>query len=266
MNSWKDIAMQLLNKSLKPFPIELNELDWKTDISENGNRLAQHMSAFANYQGGGFLVFGINNMGQSIDLCKETMDIIIQKMGNIARNNLAQPIGIDYLVTDFNGTPLLFIYIPEYQDKPVHLRGRDIYESYKRSAGQTVKLSRQEIKHLIAISTGLDYESNIAATRIESDEVLKVLDYDGYFTLLDKRLPDTRQAILDALTDDGLIKGAAANWNVTNMGAILFAKDLHVFKSLQRKVVRVITYKENSRVNAIKEKEILKGFATGLKI
>lgn len=143
MSSWQDIATQLLSKSLNPIPIELNELDWKADISDNGNRLAQHISAFANYPGGGFLAFGIDNNGQSVDLCKEKMDIIVQKMGNIARNNLAQPIGIDHVVTYYDGIPVLFVHIPEYHDKPVHLRGKDIYESYKRSAGQTVKLSRQ---------------------------------------------------------------------------------------------------------------------------
>jgi len=77
MNSWNDTAIQLLSKSLKPIPMELNEIDWKTDISDNGNRIAQHISAFANYPGGGFLAFGIDNNGQSINLSKETMDIII---------------------------------------------------------------------------------------------------------------------------------------------------------------------------------------------
>jgi predicted HTH transcriptional regulator len=32
-------------------------------------------------------------------------------------------------------------------------------------------------------------------------------------------------------------------YDITNMGAILFAKDLHTFDSLQRKAVRVIVYK-----------------------
>lgn len=263
MNSWKDTAIQLLSKSLKPIPIELNEIDWKTDISDNGNRIAQHISAFANYPGGGFLAFGIDNNGQSINLFKVAMDIIIQKIGNIARNNLAQPIGVDHLVTCYNEIPVLLVHIPEYQDKPVHIRGKDIYESYKRSAGQTVKLSRQEVKHLIVGSTGLEYEDIIAASQIHSDEVLKMLDYDQYFMLLDKRLPDTKQGILDSLADDGLLKNAGANWDITNLGGILFAKDLNSFKSLHRKIVRVIIYKDNSRINAIKEEGILKGYATG---
>lgn len=263
MNSWNDTAIQLLSKSLKPIPMELNEIDWKTDISDNGNRIAQHISAFANYPGGGFLAFGIDNNGQSINLSKETMDIIIQKIGNIARNNLAQPVGVDHLVTCYNEIPVLLVHIPEYQDKPVHIRGKDIYESYKRSAGQTVKLSRQEVKHLIIGSTGLEYEDIIAAAQIHSDEVLKILDYDQYFMLLDKRLPDTKQGILDSLADDGLLKKAGANWDITNLGGILFAKDLNSFKSLHRKIVRVIIYKDNSRINAIKEEGILKGYATG---
>lgn len=263
MNNWTDTAIQLLKNSLKTVPLELNELDWKSDISGKGDRLAQHISAFANYPGGGFLVFGINNNGQPVALSKQDMDIIIQKMGNIARNNLAQPIGIDHAIVDYNSQSVLFIYIPEYQDKPVHLRGKDVYESYKRSAGQTVKLSRQEVKHLIASSTGLNYEDEIASNQLNSDEVLKMLDYDSYFNLMKKRLPDTKQAILEALADDDLVRKAGTSWDITNLGAILFAKDLKIFKELRRKAVRVIVYRDNSRVNAIKEPEVAKGYATG---
>lgn len=40
MNSWNDAAIKLLGKSLKPIPMELNEIDGTTDISDNGNRIA----------------------------------------------------------------------------------------------------------------------------------------------------------------------------------------------------------------------------------
>lgn len=263
MNHWVETAIQLLTKSLYPVPQELNEIDWKSGLSDKNERIAQHISAFANHSQGGYLAFGIDNDGRPKPLDKTEMDTIVQKMGNIARNNLAQPVGIEHTVVDYKGNAVLFIHIPEHTDKPVHLRSSDIFESYKRSAGQTVKLSRHEVKQLISISTGFDFESQIAMQNVSDDDVMKLLDYDSYFTLQEKRLPDTKLSILQTLANDDLIKKVQNGWDVLNLGAILFSKDVKNFRDLKRKAVRVIVYKETSRINALKEQEGGRGYASG---
>ena len=263
MNNWIETAKQLLSRSLKPIPQELNELDWKSDISDKSERLAQHISAFANNPNGGFLVFGINDDGNIINLNKDKIDEIIKKIGNIARNNLAQPVAIEHDVIEFENKPILIIHIPENFDKPVYLRGKTVYESYKRSAGQTVKLSINEVKHLISISTGTDFEVQTAMHNIDDDEVLRQLDYDSYFSLQEKRFPDTKNSLLHTLSTEDLIKNYNKNWDILNLGAILFCKDIRNFKDLKRKAIRVIVYKETSRINAIKEQEGIKGYASG---
>ena len=53
--SWKEDAIKNLHNSLHPVKVELNELDWKSGLSEKSERLAQHISAFANQVGGGNL-------------------------------------------------------------------------------------------------------------------------------------------------------------------------------------------------------------------
>ena len=263
MNNWIETAKQLLSRSLKPIPQELNELDWKSDISDKSERLAQHISAFANNPNGGFLVFGINDDGNIINLNKDKIDEIIKKIGNIARNNLAQPVAIEHDVIEFENKPILIIHIPENFDKPVYLRGKTVYESYKRSAGQTVKLSINEVKHLISISIGTDFEVQTAMHNIDDDEVLRQLDYDSYFSLQEKRFPDTKNSLLHTLSTEDLIKNYNKNWDILNLGAILFCKDIRNFKDLKRKAIRVIVYKETSRINAIKEQEGIKGYASG---
>jgi len=263
MNHWVETAIQSLTKSLYPVSQELNEIDWKSGLSYKSERMAQHISAFANCPNGGYLAFGIGNDGSPKPLDKNEMDTIIQKLGNIARNNLAQPVGIEHAIADFKGNVVLFIRIPEHNEKPVHLRGSDIFDSYKRSAGQTVKLSRHEVKQLIAISSGFDFEAQLAMPNTSDDDVLKLLDYDSYFTLQDKRLPDTKLSILQTLASDDLINKSTQGWNILNLGAILFAKDLKSFKELKRKAVRVIVYKETSRINALKEQEGGSGYASG---
>ncbi len=263
MEYWIDTALQLLQRSLAPIPQELNEIDWKSGLSDKSDRLAQHISAFANQSNGGYLAYGISNDGGSKELNKNEMDAIVQKLGNIARNNLAQPVGIEHAVAEFKGHPVLFIRIPEHHDKPVYLRGSDIFSSYKRSAGQSVKLSRNEVKQLIALSTGLDFESQITRSGVTEDEILQLLDYDSYFTLQEKRLPDTKQGIIQVLASDELLKKSGQSWDITNLGAILFAKKLSSFKELSRKALRVIVYQETSKINASKEQEGVKGYASG---
>jgi predicted HTH transcriptional regulator len=263
MDNWHKIALATLERSLNPVPIELNELDWKSNISEKSERLAQHLSAFTNNPGGGFLVFGINNNSQFIQLSKTDFETIIHKIGNIARNNLAQPISIEHAILDYKGNAILFIQIPESAEKPVFLRSGDIYDSYKRSAGSTVKLTRQEIKQLISQSNGTSFEQQVCLREASPDDLLKQLNYDSYFRLLEKRLPETKTGILQALANDELIVQNGNKWDITNLGAILFANDINNFKELKRKAIRLIVYKGTSRVDAIKEHIEIKGLASG---
>jgi ATP-dependent DNA helicase RecG len=57
-------------------------------------------------------------------------------------------------------------------------------------------------------------------------------------------LPDNRTGILDKLNGDQLIvEDVGGHWNITNLGAILFAVDLSEFPhSLARKAVRFVGY------------------------
>jgi len=63
--------------------------------------------------------------------------------------------------------------------------------------------------------------------------------------------------------DELIIHTDSGRWNITNLGAILFAKRLADFRSIRRKAVRVVAYKGNSRVETIREQEGTKGYAVG---
>jgi predicted HTH transcriptional regulator len=243
---------------------EINELDWKTALSHKSERIAQHLSAFSHLPGGGFFIFGIQNNGavQSIDQ-QEASDII-QKLGNIARNNLAQPLTVDHIISAYNGHSLLFVHVPESPFKPVFLRGGTVYDSYKRSAGQTVKMSPTEVATLIANSNNVSFEELLAVSNVSADQVLNLLNYDAFFRMSAKNLPESKNAIHAVLSNEGFIKpNPTGNWDITNLGAILFAKDIREFKGLKRKSVRVIVYEKTNKINALKEWEEGQGYAAG---
>lgn len=200
---WKERAISLLKESLEPVPSELNEIDWKSGISDKSDRLAQHISAFSNHMGGGILVYGVNDDGTLFSLDKRQIDEIVKKLGNIAHNNLSNHIQIEHTVQKYNGKDLLFIFIPEEQGKPVHMRGKDIYASYYRSGGQTLKMSPKQVQMLIAKSVGISFEENTALDNLSQEEVLSLIDYQALYRLLDKNTPKSTDTILSKLKEMG---------------------------------------------------------------
>jgi len=113
------------------------------------------------------------------------------------------------------------------------------------------------------------FEEEIAKKGLTLDEALELLDFEEFFKLMnipyDKEV-STEDYIVDKLVENGLIKLdnsslAVTNISITNMGAILIAKDLTAFTSLNRKKLRVIKYKGNGKFNTEFEQEGRKGYA-----
>lgn len=260
---WKERAISLLIDSLEPVPSELNEIDWKSGLSDKSDRLAQHISAFANHLCGGMLVYGVNDDGSLFSVSKEQIDEIVRKLGNIAHNNLSNHIQIEHTVQEYKGENLLFIFVPEEQSKPVHLRGKDIYASYYRSGGQTLKMSPKQVQMLIAKSMGISFEENTALDNLTQDDVLKLLDFQALYRLLDKNVPKSTDSILSRLTEMGYCYEKNEKWTITNLGAILFARSLSNFPSLSGREIIVRKYVgQNNRQLQFEQREGL-GYAVG---
>src|SRR5574344_3037593 len=102
MENWQKRAISLLNDSLAPIPTELNEIDWKSGLSPKTDRLAEHLSAFANQIGGGYFVFGVNDDGSLFSVVKLDADEIVRKLGNIANNNLNISIQLHHFSHTYN--------------------------------------------------------------------------------------------------------------------------------------------------------------------
>ena len=152
-------AIELLDKSLDPIPHELNEIDWKVDISSNKKRLADHLSAFANFPGGGILAYGIEDKtGNIVGVDKIKADEILGKISNIARDSLNPLVQVEHSILEYRGKPILIVKIKESAIKPVHIKKGTIEDCYIRSGGTTRKASRHEIGALMLNSKTLRWE------------------------------------------------------------------------------------------------------------
>lgn len=261
---WKEKALVLLEKSLKPVPQELNEIDWKGGLSDDKERLAQHLCAFSNLVGGGVLVFGINNDTSFVELTHDQIELVVNRLDNIAQNRMFNPIQLDHAIMEYNGQALLFVYIPEFREKPMYLRGTDIYNSYIRSAGHTVRASRQQVRQMIADSEGVNYENRIAKQGLTGAEVLNLLNYKKLFELFERQIPFTEDGILDFMEELGVCYSSSTGYNITNLGALLFANTLSSFETMKGKGVIVRRYVGNNNRQMLLEQEGAMGYAVGL--
>ena len=262
--NWKEKAILLLDKSLKPVPQELNEIDWKGGLSDDKERLAQHICAFSNLTGGGVLVYGVNNDATYVEMSQEQIERIVTRLDNIAQNRMFAPIQLDHEVMEYDGHPLLFVFVPEFREKPMYLRGSDIYDCYIRSAGHTVRMSRQQVRQLIADSEGVSYEERIAKRGLTPEEVLDLIDYKKVFELSERLQPSTTDGILAFLEELDVCHKENVGYAITNLGALLFAKNLASFDSMKGRGVIVRRYVGNNNRQLLLEQEGGMGYAVGL--
>lgn len=260
---WIPSVLNILGQSLRPVPHEVNELDWKASLSEDKDRLSEHLMAFANYPDGGSLVFGIADTGQPIGIEQSEVAQIINTLANLGRDSVEPPIAIDHAVIDFEGVNLLLVHIPEQTVKPVHRRGKTIEQTWVRSGGTTRKASRQEVGALMLNSASPRWEELRASQLLSVDSVIEKLDIATIAKLLERPLPNETEELNRWLLDEGLVVADGRGFYITNFGAIASARKLNDFGILERKRIRVIRYRGTNKVDTIDETPGNRGYAVG---
>ena len=161
-----------------------------------------------------------------------------------------------------DGLRVALLEIDRAAHQPVAFMGNEFIRV--GSAKRKLKDYPEKERELWHIFDRIGFEDGAAAERVSGEDVLLRLDYPAYFDLLEAPLPDGRSAILDALRRDRLIESCeAGGFNITNLGAILFARRLGDFPQLRRKAVRVIQYRGRDRTETIREQEDGRGYASG---
>ena len=263
VKKWISDAEKHLRASLYPVPHETNEMDWKLALSENRERLTEHLIAFANNTNGGYLVFGISGSGELAGVNQEQVAQITSQLSNIGRDTIEPPVALDHAVVNFHEIPLLFVFIPEQSYKPVHRKGKGIEEAWIRSGGTTRKASRHEIATLMLRSKSSTWEAMRTSSLLSAQEVIDSLDIPAIGRLLEKRLPENISDIMDWLSSQNLVVQEGGGFYITNLGGIVAAKDLGQFAGLSRKRVRIIRYRGTSKIETVREDVEKKGYAVG---
>jgi ATP-dependent DNA helicase RecG len=214
-----------------------------------------------------YILWGIDN--DSHDVVGTSFDFRTKKVGNqefelwlagMLRPNLA----VSFRMVDHPGGKVVLCEVPSATNAPIEFKGT----AYVRIGSATPKLSDHTDRYqkLIHNLRPFVWEKGIAKAYIDADEVLKLLDYPKYFSLTEQPLPDGKASILERLEADNLIaKDVGGAWNITNLGAILFANDMTAFDvSLARKAVRFVAYAGKSKADTVTHRlDGKRGYASG---
>jgi len=261
---WLTHAVSWLRASREPVPHEINELDWKSELSSNKERLVEHLIAFANHPNGGYLVYGVADDGAHLrGVNQEQTQEIITRLTNLGRDAVEPALVLDHAVVDVDAVPLLFVHIREQTNKPVHRRGKSIEEAWIRSGGSTRKASRTEIGSLMLHSQAPRWEALRASSLMPANEVIARLDLATIAKLLQRPLPEEQNELMRWLSDESMVEPDGNGYYITNFGGVAAARELADFDTLSRKRIRVIRYRGTNKVETIDELLGHKGYAVG---
>ncbi|MEX3815788.1 ATP-binding protein [Paraburkholderia sp. BR13439] len=258
-----------LVRELAGLPSETGWVEFKAN-NERPEDIGEYISALSNSaallnKAFGYLLWGIDDRTHAI--VGTTFDPTSAKVGNEELENwllrlLTPKVPFQFFNIVIDDKRLVLLEIGRAYRHPVQFQNTEFIRigSYRKK----LKDHPEKERTLWRIFDETPFEAMIAAPDVSEEDLVTLLDYPAYFDLAEVPLPESRSQILERLRSEGLVtRNISGRWDVTNLGAILFAKRLDDFPHLRRKAVRVIAYASNSRIETLKEQVGNKGYASG---
>ena len=253
---------------------ELKKLNGESEISEfkinnsKPNEIGDYLSALSNSaalhdRDCAYLIFGVNDDGEVVGT---KFNPGRRKRGQEIKNFLATQLDpeVNFEVHKLqvtNKTVVVFV-IPAATVYPVKFSGKASIR-----VGSYIKPLVKHPAKEKALWQKLDkrsFEVGIAKAGCDTSEVIASLNCGLYRESRFEGM--SSEATLDSMQRDGLLERSSGRFNITNLGAILFANDLSDFPSLEQRIPRLIIHNGKSRVDASREIVFRDGYAKGLRM
>ncbi len=268
-----NLRLNALIGDLLALPAETSWVEFKENNADPA-KIGQLISALSNSarqadQSFAYVLWGVRDGDHSVTgttfdpTCQKHKD---QPLELWLAQCLRPSISFCFKPIDYQGVRLVLLEIPAAPSSPVEFNRT----AYIRIGSATPPLSDypERLQALWAKLQPYAWETGIAAQFLSGDEVLSRLDYASYFDLTGQPLPDNRVGIFDRLVADRLVQqDVGGHWNITHLGAVLFAKNLLDFPtSIARKAVRFVAYDGVNRTATVTHRQdSQRGYASGFK-
>lgn len=260
-----------LLEDLLSLPAETSWLEFKENNADP-QLIAKLCSALSNEarlagKDAAFIIWGVRDASRDVvgtTFIPDKATVGNQVLSLWLANQLQPSPAFEFRTLNHQAGSVVILEIPAALNAPVAVGG----VPYIRIGPATPKLSDypERYQKLIDRLRPYHWESGVAVSFVEAGDILQLLDFTSYFKLTGQQLPDSSAAILDRMSADRLIARDVGNrWNISNLGAILFASNLEDFPpSLARKAVRFISYAGRTRASAVQHRRDGKrGYAAG---
>ena len=248
------------------------ETEW-VEFKENDaepKSIGEYISALSNaaalhHERAGYIVWGVNDNSRIV--AGTTFQPRDRKVGNEELESWLHhhlTPRVDFRIHDFlyDRKPVVVFEIPPCLHTPVRFDDTEYIRvgTYKKKLRDYPEKERT----LWSLASQRTFEKGVALSSCGGDLVLARLDYPRFFELMGQNLPSNKSGILERLERDSLIIPAGQDrWDISNLGAVLFAKNLGDFEPSARKAVRVIVYHGKNRSHTKREQEGALGYAAG---
>lgn len=261
-----------LNQLVNSLRKESGETEWVEFKANNSDpeSIGEYISALSNSAAlldlpTAYVVWGVEDGTRELvgtDFKATTEKVNGQELKNWLSNYLSPKVDFRFFSVTIDGKSAVVLEIPAARHTPVRFRETEYIRvgSYKKK----LKDHPEKEASLWELFRKYRFERDIALANASVNDVLRLLDYPAYFDLTGQLLPIDQQTILDRFLDEGFIRPTASDrYEITNLGAILFAKDLNDFDRLGRKALRIIFYKGKGKLETVREYVETKGYAVG---
>ena len=154
---------------------------------------------------------------------------------------------------------IIVLDIPRAEKQPTKFYG----ESYIRVGTNKKKLKDcpEKEKVLWKSFDDISDELKIAKENLNFEEIFNELNFVEYYKKLEISLPENKNKIMEDFINEKFVKkNDAGNYNITNLGALLISKNIENFDKISHKFVRVIWYKDSSKLETIRERKFNEGY------
>lgn len=136
--------------------------------------------------------------------------------------------------------------------------------AYLMRSGENLTSMSEDFLRKIFSEGAPDWLEQSACQNISAQDIIQLLDTQMYFDLLKLPYPSEQTGVIERLVTEKLIlDNCEGNFTITNIGAILLAKDLSEFPTIKRKAPRVIVYKGEGKLETVSDVQGEKGYAVG---
>lgn len=238
-------------------PSEHQNLEFKEAKNQFDNdKLYRTCVAIAN-EGGGHLLLGIADARPHAVVGTAAFDNPV-KMAAKMFNALGFRVNIEE-VDHPDGRVLVFRIPSRSRGTAFQYQG-----AYLMRAGEgTVPMSEDCLRTIFAEGQP-DWLEEPAVINCPDEKVIELVDTQGYFDLMKLPYPSDRPGVLERLAGERIISAESGGWTITNLGAILFAKNFKDFSGpIARKAPRVIVYDGQGKSETLQDVIGVKGYAVG---